>query len=331
MQNNLEDTYNMRCPLCGGGDIKPEDDLATDRCIVTCGRCHKFRIRKQAWRFPPSEDTKRKLHLLSGLARELSEHGGMLKIESVRPDKIDELLSGRVPTTVQEKIDRLLQGMAKRSEHPGAEFRIDKDNDYPLAYAKNGTELGFFLEHLENSGLALIGRGGSTAGPFRLTTKGWERVEKLKESRATSTKVFVAMHFTKALEDLYDLAIKPGIAAAGYGPVRVDREDHIGKADDYIIAQIKESRFMVADMTDQRQSVYFEAGYAMGLGLRIIWLCRDDDMKNLHFDIQQYNHLPWKQGEWLDLKDRLRYRIEATIDRGPARLLTDKSKSPNPV
>ena len=312
-------TESKKCPLCQ--ELVECRSVDNDRGLFKwkCRRCGSF-ISPELGR-GEERYIAEKLHLLSGLARELFEEGTPLKIVCWDKERIDELLSGRVPTTVQEKVDRLLQRMAmpQRSEHPGAEFRIDKSNDYPLAYAKNGNELDFFLEHLENSGLALIRAGGSTPGPYRLTTKGWERVEKLKESRATSMQAFVAMHFTKDLQDLYDKGIKPGIEEAGYTPVRVDREEYIGKADDYIIAKIKQSRFMVADMTDQRPSVYFEAGYAMGLGLQVVWLCKDDDVDKLHFDVRQYNHLLWKRGDWEDLRDRLRYRIEATIGRGPVK------------
>ena len=254
--------------------------------------------------------------MLSGLARERCElaesDDGFLRIQTDTLLTFQEL----VPSTVQEKADKLLQAIARNSkDRPGAPVCIDPPTDYPWAYAADGKELMYYTDHLRQAELI-----GCVVGPhYFVTVKGWERVEKLKESRATSVKVFVAMHFTAALQDLYDKGIKAGVEEAGYSRVRVDREEHIGKADDYIIVKIKESRVMVADMTGQRQSVYFEAGFARGLGLRIVWLCRDDDVENLHFDIRQYNHLLWKQGEWQDLKEKLRYRIEATIGRGPVK------------
>ena len=80
---------------------------------------------------------------------------------------------------------------------------------------------------------------------------------------------------------------------------------------------IRRSRFVVADFTGQRGGVYFEAGYALGLGLRVIWLCRDGELKDVHFDTRQYNFLVWKAGEYADLAKRLQNRIEATLGRGP--------------
>jgi len=49
----------------------------------------------------------------------------------------------------------------------------------------------------------------------------------------------------------------------------------------------------------------------MGLGRPVIWSCRDDDLKNVHFDTRQYNHIVWN--EPADLRAQLTNRIKATI------------------
>jgi hypothetical protein len=49
----------------------------------------------------------------------------------------------------------------------------------------------------------------------------------------------------------------------------------------------------------------------MGLGMPVIWTCREDDVDNLHFDTRQYNHIVW--AEPADLKEKLALRIEATL------------------
>jgi len=51
----------------------------------------------------------------------------------------------------------------------------------------------------------------------------------------------------------------------------------------------------------------------MGLGLPVIWTCREDDIKEAHFDINHYNHIVWKNTA--DLKERLGKRILATIGK----------------
>ncbi|MGH8544147.1 MAG: hypothetical protein ACREX3_11070, partial [Gammaproteobacteria bacterium] len=84
--------------------------------------------------------------------------------------------------------------------------------------------------------------------------------------------------------------IAPAIAANGYKPYRVDSERHLDRIDAKIIAEIKTSRLLVADVTQQRQGVYYEAGYTQGLGLPVIWCVREDELGNVHFDTRQYSH-----------------------------------------
>ena len=88
---------------------------------------------------------------------------------------------------------------------------------------------------------------------------------------------------------------------------------------DEMIAQIRAASFVVADFTGHRGGVYFEAGFALGLDLPVIWTCRKDHMKDLHFDIRQYNTIDWEDSE--DLATRLQHRIEATVGKGPKTVL----------
>jgi hypothetical protein len=61
--------------------------------------------------------------------------------------------------------------------------------------------------------------------------------------------------------------------------------------------------------------VYFEAGFAFGLGLMVIPTCREDEMGKLHFDIKHLNTLPWKKPA--ELADGLDKRIRAVVGAGP--------------
>jgi hypothetical protein len=71
----------------------------------------------------------------------------------------------------------------------------------------------------------------------------------------------------------------------------------------------------VADYTEQLNGVYFEAGFALGLGLLVIPTCRQNQIGKLHFDIRHPNTLPWKTPE--DLSANLSKRILAVVGVGP--------------
>ena len=95
----------------------------------------------------------------------------------------------------------------------------------------------------------------------------------------------------------------------------------MNRIDDEIIARIRASAFVIADFTEHSPGVYFEAGFALGFGLPVIWTCRKDHMKKLHFDTRQYNCIDWEAPE--ELAARLQPRIEAIAGKGPKASLED--------
>src|SRR5262249_3741223 len=129
----------------------------------------------------------------------------------------------------------------------------------------------------------------------------------------TSNSGFNAMWFDKSMIQARVSGLQKAIENAGYDAVVVDRVEHINKIDDEIVAQIRKARFLVADLTGHRGGVYFEAGFALGLGLPVFWTCRKDDF-TLHFDVRQYNTIDWSTPD--ELASRLQFRIESVIGRG---------------
>jgi hypothetical protein len=78
---------------------------------------------------------------------------------------------------------------------------------------------------------------------------------------------------------------------------------------------------LVADFTQgesgARGGVYYEAGFAHGLNLPVIFTCREDAIGKVHFDTRQYNHIVWETVE--ELRDKLAKRIAATVGDGPGK------------
>lgn len=148
-------------------------------------------------------------------------------------------------------------------------------------------------------------------GAVSLTFNGWQFLE----DRPTSGRpdlVFVAMSFAPELERAYDLGIQPAIEVdCKMTSVRVDRVHHNEKICDRILAEIQRCRIIVADFTQQRGGVYFEAGFALALGKTVIWTCREDDVSGLHFDTRQYAHLVWRDAA--DLRRKLVDRIRVLV------------------
>jgi len=183
------------------------------------------------------------------------------------------------------------------------------------AWAENGEEIGYLVQEylVDTKGYLVKGRAD---GFWSVTPTGWDFLQSLKALDSRAGSAFVAMWFDKSLNTVWEKAIYAGIEAAGYEPLRIDRHEHNNRIDDEIMAMIRACKFVVADFTKQRGGVYFEAGFAIGLGKQVIWLCPEDELPNIHFDNRQYNFIVWSPDKLDDLKSRLQNRIEATLGKG---------------
>ena len=187
-------------------------------------------------------------------------------------------------------------------------------------------EIGYFIDYLLDMGFLSARNQGDNfpCGEFliptgvRVTVEGHNQIEQQK-TNVDSSQAFVAMWFDDSMEDVFETGIRPAIAEVGYSPLRIDKKDHINKIDDEIIAELRRSRFLVADFTHgndgARGGVYYEAGFAHGLGLPVIFTCRKDAVESLHFDTNHYSHVVWSDPS--ELRDKLRTRILAVLGQGP--------------
>lgn len=224
---------------------------------------------------------------------------------------------------VHDRADRLLQYLEDQTEEIGhrVSFTVpDMDNTAIAAWSESVErhEVGTLLEYLGEKGWI---KSSAEYKHNTLTVEGYARLAELEAANADSTKGFVAMWFDDSLKEAWEQGIKRGIEDAGYEAVRIDQQEHNNKIDDEIIAEIRRSRFVVADFTQgekgARGSVYYEAGFAHGLGIEVIFTCRKDVLDNddIHFDTRQYNHIGWETPE--ELRQRLATRISAIIGDGP--------------
>jgi hypothetical protein len=96
--------------------------------------------------------------------------------------------------------------------------------------------------------------------------------------------VFVAMPFSKELEDVYVFGIQNPVNSAGYLCERIDMLTFTGDILDRIKARIETSDLVIADLTGASPNVYLEVGYAWGKNRPTLLLARKSD--ELKFDVQ---------------------------------------------
>ena len=234
--------------------------------------------------------------------------------------RLIEKAKRRQPLPVYERAHRLLQYMARTMETVGTRVHMGSgsDEEYAWSESTNDDEISYLLSYLRQYGLIQATDSGGGALYGTVTVEGYRQIEE-QETNRDSSQAFVAMWFHDTMDRAFEQGIRPGIEDAGYTALRVDRIQHINKIDDEIVAQIRRSRFLVADFTEgadgNRGGVYYEAGFAYGLGLPVIYICRLDMVDKLSFDTRQYNHILWDTPE--ELREGLRDRIGRVIGDGP--------------
>lgn len=243
------------------------------------------------------------------------------RVESIPEDmtrwsyySIDELLQ-LWPKTPVELLGESLLNLSYRVPHPAEPVRL-APTDCWLVYSHDVTSETYVVEQLCDLGyLKFLTADPDTSYATRLyaiQAKGWEKLVAMRSDEKSSRRqAFVAMWFAPEMAEVFEKGIRPAVEHDGTKCVRIDLKEHNNKICDEIIAEIRRSRYVVADFTGNRGGVYYEAGFAAGLSLPVIWTVREDFLPKVHFDTRQYNHIVYASHD--DLRPKLLNRIRATV------------------
>jgi len=124
---------------------------------------------------------------------------------------------------------------------------------------------------------------------------------------------FVTMAIDPAIPDLDDVldAIKEAGKRCGVHAERVDEVETTERITDRILESIRKAEFVICDLTHPRPNVYWEAGYAHGLGKTPVYIAKDGT--KLEFDLKDYPVIFFKS--LVGLKDRLEKRLRALAEQ----------------
>lgn len=304
----------LECPICSDKlhDNPELDPSGGHKC--RCERCGDFTAESMSLNLhDASRHSKFGLDLLcSGWVRSQNRLGTTPVVDGAWLNKE----SIELPT-MSQRIEAYLQEAAAIATASNRSFDPLAPRLMAASYTDGKEELGALVSYLQKQNYLLF---PSRKGPFepfaKLTVEGRCHIESEASRRAKAMQGFVAMSFSKAMKEIYETAIKPAILDAGYEPIMLASQHYIGDIDDKIISEIRKSRFMVADLTEHRHNVYYEAGLATGLGLPVFYACREDEAAKSKFDVRQFNCIRWNKVA--DLEEQLCLRIQAVIGRGHA-------------
>ncbi|NOU26087.1 MAG: hypothetical protein HOO90_11200 [Methylotenera sp.] len=304
----------IECPICKS-NAQDHTTAGVDGKKLDCRRCGTYSISSTAsavWK--ASEPSLRQIANASGWIREHQEI-------SITSNDIDSILIIQTPS-VAERATKILSAINKLTPDLSYSFNLEThyaDSWLSISYSDNAAELYYLFKTFLLDAAGYISFSEAIGGHFlniQITPKGYEFLESLKQNYTSSQIGFCAMWFSQSVLPIWQNAIEPAIKDAGYDPKRIDSHHHNNRIDDEIVAMLRRSKFVVADFTGQRGGVYFEAGFALGLGLQVIWTCKKSELSNNHFDTRQYNFVTWEDDKLDEFKVALQNRIEATIGHG---------------
>jgi hypothetical protein len=242
-----------------------------------------------------------------------------VRIDKLFLKRLEEELRDK---SIEDKLELVARSLAQRSLEFGQSVASNFDQDYPMAYCKSSEEWNNLLIALVKLGyLEKLNEQPSNRN-YTLTVDGWRWLAPKPDQ--LSNEVFVAMNFDPSFQGVRS-AILNAIQSASYQPVIIDEKIYTGGIMDRILAQIRRCRFAVADYTGNRGGVYYEAGFAFGLGKTVISTCKQDQLNpanttdRLHFDVAHLKMIPWENNSTEKLKefsDRLKSHILALFGQG---------------
>jgi hypothetical protein len=146
--------------------------------------------------------------------------------------------------------------------------------------------------------------------------------------KVRKTFVFVLMPFGQEFRDVYELGIVPACDSASAYCERVDEQMFFENILDRIYGQIRQADLIVAEMTGKTPNVFYEVGYAHGLGKRVILVTKN--AADIPFDLKQYPHIVY--GESIatlkkELQLKIQYSIEHPTSGSPAVSAVDSEMS----
>jgi nucleoside 2-deoxyribosyltransferase len=150
-----------------------------------------------------------------------------------------------------------------------------------------------------------------------LTLAGWEVFEAERKGKIASSFGFIALKFGDSILDpLLAHHVKPKLAEMGYPLVDLRDVSRAGVIDNLLRAQIRDSAFIIVDLTHDNLGAYWEAGYAEGLGKPVIYICERSkfEEKKTHFDTNHCTTVTWATDDPDDFVAELGATIRRSLD-----------------
>lgn len=298
----------LPCPLCklsSPQTVKKDHETR----IFECERCGAFEITEELFEDLSSlvRNAERRA-FLSCATRQSNEVG---RRQTLTTKNVNALIEEHQHSSIENNFEKLLHYIARCTKRPGLSVPMT-DKDWPVIDVASWNELEWYLNNAVASDWIL--RAGFHCS---LKAQGWKNVLGPAGGTFVPGRCFVAMSFSPSLEFVYRDGIAPAVREAGYDAVWMKDVLINGDICDRMLSEIRKAQLVVADFTETKAGVYFEAGFARALGREVFWTVQHDFKDQIHFDTNHYQHIVWK--EPADLRQQLYEKIMAIVGPAPPR------------
>lgn len=116
-------------------------------------------------------------------------------------------------------------------------------------------------------------------------------------------------------DQIYQKYFKDAVSQTGFDLRRLDENLAAGLIDNQLRVEIRNARFLLADLTNNNAGAYWEAGYAEGLGKPVIYLCEKNQFEEFktHFDTNHHTTVVWDENDMEAAVKNLKNTIRATL------------------
>jgi len=179
------------------------------------------------------------------------------------------------------------------------------DKGFTLSAREAGRSHGIELLEIDDLRQRVSGKTVALSNALREVEE-----EEFKQSLLPKpTRIFVAMPFTRALNDVYLLGVRDVAERLGCIVERADEVEHNGYIVSVIQERVRTSDVLIADTTARNPNVFYEVGYAHALGKPTVLICQEGE--DIPFDIKAVNHIIY--GSIVELREKLEKRLSSML------------------
>lgn len=318
------------CPVCETvlNDKSRISGIAPPVFTYDCPRCGKFDLsdgNKQClpnlYAAEKDKDKEEKNAIVSHAIRKMQKKD-VNYWPNLDYQLIKAILKQSLPTPFEQK-DIFIRWIGDSIKSGGDYISVNEYSILAIIGAKTENEFNFALDHLSKDKLVKYSKAGQgmqvstgNCGDITLSLAGWKYYEELKRGAIDSRKAFMAMKYgDEELDRIVDDHFKQAVADTGFELYRLDEEPKAGLIDDRLRVEIRNSRFLISDLTHDNNGAYWEAGYAEGLGKPVIYTCKKEKFESdkPHFDTNHHLTVIWDETVIQKAVESLKATIRATL------------------